>query len=132
MHQPLVQVPTSTIVPLGMSVMISLSVPGLFRRLTSEVTVAGLAAARSADSDVSTAVLTASRAKFMACLPPRERAPLGPLTEVPAAIQSIIFGDWAEASRARYTSWLRGAEASPSSASRMALAAALRAARAGG
>src|SRR6266699_2202593 len=68
MHQPLVQGPTSTMVPLGMSVMISLSVPGPFLRFTSEVTMAGFAAARSVDRIVRIAALAASRARFMTAL----------------------------------------------------------------
>ena len=75
MHQPLAQVPTSTIVPLGMSVMISLSVPGPFRRLTSAATVAGLAAAKSIVRPIRIAALAASRATFMATSSLHETAP---------------------------------------------------------
>src|SRR3979409_1311139 len=57
MHHPLVQVPTSTIVPFGISVMISASVPGAFRKLTSAATVAGFAAARSTARIVAIAAL---------------------------------------------------------------------------
>ena len=63
MHQPLVQVPTSTIVPLGISVMTSLSVPGVFRRLTSDTTVAGFADATPADSEARMTALAAKTRK---------------------------------------------------------------------
>src|SRR5215469_18200468 len=85
MHQPLVQAPTSTIAPFGMSVTISLSVPGLFRRLTSATTVAVLAAAILVVSAVAIATLPASRARFIN--PSMRTAPHAALNQVRAAIQ---------------------------------------------
>ena len=54
-HQPLVHLPTSTVVPLGIRVSTSLLVPGDFRKLVSVEIAIGLAVAPTADSRVKTA-----------------------------------------------------------------------------
>src|SRR6202035_1915864 len=67
-HHPLVHLPTSTVVPFGISVRTSLSVPGAFRRLVSVVRVTGLAVALAADTRVKMAADAAIRTKLMAVL----------------------------------------------------------------
>ena len=54
-HQPLVHLPTSTVVPFGISVSTSVSVPGPFRRFVSAVVAIGLAVAAPVNSKVTAA-----------------------------------------------------------------------------
>jgi hypothetical protein len=67
-HQPLLHLPTSTVVPFGIRVRIGLSVPGAFRRLVSAPMVTGLAVAQTADARVKIAADAAIRTKLMAVL----------------------------------------------------------------
>src|SRR5580704_7659398 len=68
-HQPLVHLPISTVVPLGMRVTTSLSVPGPFRKFVSAVVAIGLAVAQAVNSRVTIAADAAARTKLMAGCP---------------------------------------------------------------
>src|ERR1700744_6200849 len=78
-HQPSLHLPTSTVVPAGISVRTSLSVPAALRRLVSVRTAIGFAVAQAADSRVKMAAAAAIRTKLMALLvfPSRSAARAG-------------------------------------------------------
>src|ERR1700742_2827581 len=67
-HQPLLHLPTSTVVPFGISVSTSLLVPAALRRLVSVVTAIGFADAHTADSRVKMAAVAAILTTLMALL----------------------------------------------------------------
>src|ERR1700753_1771520 len=67
-HQPLLHLPTSTVVPFGISVNTSLLVPAVLRRLGSEATAIGFAHAHTADSTVKMATDAAILTTLMALL----------------------------------------------------------------
>jgi hypothetical protein len=80
--------PTSTVVPFGIRVRTSPSVPGDFRKFVSAVRVTGLAIAPTADERVTMAANAAIRTKLMAVLffLPSRRRPRRHLT--PAVISN--------------------------------------------
>jgi hypothetical protein len=65
----LVHLPISTVVPFGMRVTTSLSVPGPFRKFVSAVVAIGLAVAQAENSRVTIAADAAARTKLMAGCP---------------------------------------------------------------
>src|ERR1700761_3340317 len=67
-HQPLLHLPTSTVVPFGISVSTSLLVPAALRKLVSVVTAIGFADAHATDSRVKTATDAAILTTLMALL----------------------------------------------------------------
>src|ERR1700744_2878550 len=72
-HQPLLHLPTSTVVPFGISVSTSLLVPAALRKLVSVLTATGFADAHAADSTVTMAAKAATRTTPMALLVLRSR-----------------------------------------------------------
>jgi len=64
----LLHLPTSTVVPFGMSVSTSLLVPAALRKLVSAVVVMGLAVAHVIETNVATAADAAIRVKTKADL----------------------------------------------------------------
>src|SRR6185437_8497695 len=68
-HQPLVHLPISTVVPFGIRVTTSLSVPAALRKLVSVLTAIGFADAHATDNRVKAAADAAIRTKLMALLP---------------------------------------------------------------